>query len=78
MWGINPICSLDPGASGVVALEAHLPSSGNQAPTKEELGWIRQHAIPNEYGVTAPDIQISDLPPGNLGIDQVTVSLARS
>jgi hypothetical protein len=74
MWGMNPACSLSGGVVAEISkLEHHLPVNGK--PSAAQLRYIRSRAVPNEYGVTAPDVHISDLPADNLGIDLVTVSL---
>lgn len=79
MWGLSGSCAPNQDNPLLHKLLSHLPApTTDHLPSQAELAWIRSHATPNEYGVTAPNIHISDLPRDNIGVDSISVSLGRS
>jgi hypothetical protein len=72
LWGINVGCP--GGANEVEALTAGLSFPAQKAPSRSRLSWIRNHAIPNTYGVTAPTTSVSDLP-SQFSLDLISILL---
>jgi hypothetical protein len=78
MWGLSSACNES--VNEMLSLQRTYPDLGFKKLSNHELSLIRNRAVTNLYGETAPEVLITDLPndPEELGVNPTAVNLAES